>query len=190
MMQATNAASDAMTAQDPEPDSPVLSIDVDIRCPDWQGLADVLVAQAHYVWAHLDMPTAELSLVLADNGFSAGLNESYRGKSGPTNVLSFPAQDFEAPVDAVQWARVQAPRLLGDIVLAYEQSLAEAEAAGKTVSDHARHLVTHGLLHLLGHNHIEADEAAIMEKLETDILTVQGLADPYAVPDMTGKGGA
>ncbi|MCH1541685.1 MAG: rRNA maturation RNase YbeY [Alphaproteobacteria bacterium] len=173
-------------APDPEPDSPdpflgggSLTLDIDMRCADWHGAVDVLEAQAQFVWAHLAMPEAEASLVLAEGDFLATLNAQYRDKQGATNVLSFPAQDFAAIATPQDVAALPAPRLIGDIVLAHDVLMAEAGAQGKAPAHHMRHLLTHGLLHLLGHDHVSESAAAQMEKLETDILAAQGLADPY-----------
>ena len=176
---------DRLNDQEPEPDSdpdsnrPILLVDCDRRDAAWQGLSGVLTAQAAHVWGFLRLPAAEISLVLADDAFSAQLNETYRGKTGPTNVLSFPAQDFTAPVVAAEFEKLPAPRLLGDIVLAHGVVHAEAAAQNKSPEAHARHLLTHGLLHLIGHDHQQPAPAEAMENLEKDILAAQGLADPY-----------
>ena len=69
--------------------------------------------------------------------------------------------------------------LLGDVVLAFETVTAEAAAQGKPLADHLRHLVVHGVLHLLGHDHEDDDEAAAMEALECAILARMGVPDPY-----------
>ncbi|RPF95334.1 MAG: hypothetical protein CBD22_003370, partial [Rhizobiales bacterium TMED162] len=98
---ASEHSRDADPVSDLEPDSPapslggdMLTLDIDMRCTDWQGDVATLEAQAKFVWAHLAMPAAEISLVLAQGDFLASLNVQYRDKQGPTNVLSFPAQDF------------------------------------------------------------------------------------------------
>ena len=162
------------------PDGATLSLDIDCRHEAWHGLEAMLAGQADFVWRHLDLPPAEVSLVLADSRFIATLNETYRSKKGATNVLSFPAQDFNEPVNAAALNNVPLPRLLGDIVLAHDVLAEEAQARGKTKQDHMRHLLTHGLLHLLGHDHVQEDDATRMEELEKDILAAQGLADPYS----------
>jgi len=166
-------------AAEPEPDSPALSVDLDLRCDGWHKLADMMHAQAQFVWHYLALPAAEVSLVLADNDFCAVLNRQYRDKAGPTNVLSFPARDFTRPASAQQLAAPGQTVLLGDIVLAYETVVDEATAQDKQLAHHACHLVTHGLLHLIGHDHDDAAAAEIMEKLETDILVARGMPDPY-----------
>ncbi len=78
---------------------------------------------------------------------------------------------------------IAAPVLLGDIVLAAETILTEAHDMGISQADHLRHLIVHGLLHLLGFDHIEAEEAEEMEALEIEILATMGIADPYAGSD-------
>jgi probable rRNA maturation factor len=113
---------------------------------------------------------AEVSLVFSDDAHIRDLNRQYRGKDSPTNVLSFPA----APQIPGRFGP-----LLGDIVLARETVVAEAATAGLTVADHLTHLIVHGFLHLLGHDHEKDDEAAVMESLETAILDRLGIADPY-----------
>ena len=127
---------------------------------------------------------AEVAVVLSDDRRVRDLNGQYRGIDRSTNVLSFAlADDADAPPPPDG-----APRLLGDVVLAYETVCAEARAADKPALDHLRHLVVHGVLHLLGHRHDAAAPAARMERLETAILGAAGIADPYragapAAPD-------
>jgi probable rRNA maturation factor len=119
----------------------------------------------------------ELSVVLADDAMVRELNRSYRGQDKPTNVLSFASlDDEEAPQPE------DGPLMLGDVVLAYETTLAEAERDGKPLIDHMTHLVVHGVLHLVGFDHEEEDEAEEMERLETAILASLGIPDPYADP--------
>lgn len=123
--------------------------------------------------------TAELSLVLADDATVRALNARWRDKDAPTNVLAF-ATD-EKPV-------IGKPVLLGDVVLAYETVAREAKAQGKSLADHLRHLVIHGVLHLLGYDHVAAVPAKRMEALETRILASLGVADPYHVgPSALGE---
>ncbi len=111
---------------------------------------------------------AELTLRIVNEAESAALNETYRHKQGPTNVLSFP---FEAPpeVDST---------LLGDIVICAPVVLREAIVQGKSPEAHWAHLVAHGVLHLLGYDHDEA-QAEAMESLEIRILAGLGFPDPY-----------
>ena len=115
---------------------------------------------------------SEVSVVLADDAFVAALNRDYRGQDRPTNVLSFPAA-------APTLAGMSAPRLLGDVVVALETTEREAAAGGRATVDHLAHLLVHGALHLLGHDHAAPDEAERMEAREVELLTALGFPDPY-----------
>lgn len=112
----------------------------------------------------------ELCLVLSSDARVRLLNRIWRRQDKPTNVLSFPAASA-APAGA--------PLLLGDVVLARETIRREARAQGKAADDHLQHLVIHGVLHLLGHDHVRAADAAAMERLEVAILTGLGVPNPY-----------
>jgi probable rRNA maturation factor len=114
----------------------------------------------------------EISILFADNVTLKNLNKDWRGKNKPTNVLSFPAStDLKLPRGQV--------KPLGDIALAFETVAKEAEASGKSLKDHTTHLIVHGVLHLLGYDHIDDADAAKMEAKEIRILKKLGLADPY-----------
>ena len=100
---------------------------------------------------------------------SAGLNRRFRGKPGPTNVLSFP---FEAPAGTRSgW--------LGDLVICAPVVRREARAQRKPVRAHWAHMVVHGILHLRGYDHMNRHDAAVMEKREIRILEELGFANPY-----------
>lgn len=116
----------------------------------------------------------QVAVVLADDAFIKTLNHDYRSKDKATNVLSFPAGEGTAA------ARNRAhEHELGDIILAFETITREANEQQKPFRHHARHLLVHGLLHLLGHDHMDEKEAAKMEALEVKILKKQGIANPY-----------
>lgn len=116
---------------------------------------------------------AELTIVLADDGTVRRLNRQYRGIDKPTNVLSFGSTDGgRKPAPGL-------PTILGDVVLARETMAAEAAVQGKSIADHSVHLVVHGVLHLLGHDHQAAREADLMEAIEIQVLARLGVADPY-----------
>ncbi|WGL18479.1 rRNA maturation RNase YbeY [Microbulbifer bruguierae] len=112
---------------------------------------------------------AEISLRIVDEDESQALNLQYRGKDKPTNVLSFPA---DIPPE------LGLP-LLGDLVICAPVVAIEAEQQHKALSAHWAHMVVHGTLHLLGYDHIEDDEAELMENLETRIMAQLGFSDPY-----------
>ena len=117
----------------------------------------------------------EATILLTDDAEMRALNRTWRGKDEPTNVLSFPAGDTPREDGA-----------LGDLAIAYETAKAEADQAGIPLSDHVSHLVVHGVLHLLGFDHLDDLEADKMEDLEREALASLGIADPYAHGDEAG----
>ncbi len=149
--------------------------DVEDRC---RQVAAVALASGAALCDDLPLERAELSLVLADDALVRTLNRDYRGQDKATNVLSFAALDDE---DAPQ--PDDGPLLLGDVIIAFETTRTEAETEGKPLADHLAHLVVHGVLHLLGFDHVDDDEAEEMETLERTILAALGVPDPYARPD-------
>ncbi|PLW67059.1 rRNA maturation RNase YbeY [Pseudohalioglobus lutimaris] len=112
----------------------------------------------------------EISLRIVDTEEMTALNRNYRGKDGPTNVLSFPS---DLPEEL-------ALPLLGDIVICAPVVRAEAEQQGKPLRAHWAHMMVHGTLHLLGYDHVEDDEAGIMENLETRVLASLNIPCPYS----------
>ncbi|WP_290790062.1 rRNA maturation RNase YbeY [Halomonas sp.] len=120
---------------------------------------------------------SELTVRLVDAEESRQLNRDYRGRDRPTNVLSFP---FECPPG------VELP-LLGDLVICHPVVEEEAAEQDKARRDHYAHMVVHGTLHLLGHDHIEDDEAEAMEALEREILAGLGIDDPYREAGSTAR---
>ena len=120
----------------------------------------------------LPVKQAEVSILLTDDATVHSLNKEYRGVDRPTNVLSFAALDDEDEP-------IVEPLLLGDIVVAFETMKREAEEQGCSLADHVFHLVVHGMLHLIGYDHIAEDEAAEMEALEIEILAENGIGNPY-----------
>ncbi|MBK8185825.1 MAG: rRNA maturation RNase YbeY [Cellvibrio sp.] len=120
---------------------------------------------------------AEVSIYIVDEDESQELNSQYRGKEKPTNILSFPADIPE---------EVGIP-LLGDLVICAPVVEREAQEQQKTVDAHWAHMLVHGSLHLLGYDHIEDDEAELMEALETTIITELGFSAPYEDTTQTLK---
>lgn len=121
----------------------------------------------------------EVSLVLTDDAEIRDLNRAYRHRDEATNVLAFAA--LEGGVEAARAAAPEgAPLVLGDVVVALESTRREAADQGKTLGGHLSHLVVHGVLHLVGHDHASAAEAKVMEGLEKEILAQLDVPDPYA----------
>jgi probable rRNA maturation factor len=112
----------------------------------------------------------ELSVRIVDEPEGKKLNETYRGATGPTNVLSFPF-DEKTP---------EPLPLIGDIVVCAPVVTREAQQQNKDLTAHWAHMIIHGVLHLLGYDHQNDSEAAIMETLETEIMQKLGFAPPYA----------
>ena len=113
---------------------------------------------------------AEMTIHLVDDARIRELNKTWRGKDAPTNVLSFPVPTRKG--------KTPSP-MLGDIVIAYETTAAEAARDAKTLRDHTAHLIAHGFLHLVGFDHESEAEAELMENAERRILRQLGIADPY-----------
>src|SRR5215813_12784441 len=125
--------------------------------------------------ADADTDDAELAVMLTDDTGIRTLNSNWRGIDKPTNVLSFPAlQPERAPKPG------EAPRMLGDIAIAYETMRREADEEQKPFDHHLSHLAVHGFLHLIGYDHENDADAEAMESLETEILAQLGIPDPYA----------
>ena len=155
----------------------------------WEGigLADLAEAAARATLARLHLPVAgfQISLLGCTDSRIAALNADFRGKPQPTNVLSWPSEERAAESDGGVPARprpgpAEDPEELGDVAIAWETCTREAEAAGRSMQDHVTHLLVHGTLHLLGYDHIRDKDAALMERLEVEILASLGVADPYA----------
>lgn len=146
-------------------------IDVEIEAAAWTAAradAEALArAAAEAVLREERLLDRSLVLLLTDDLAVQALNARFRGKDKPTNVLSFPA----AP---------NPEQHLGDVALAYETCAREAAEQGKPLAHHLQHLVAHGVLHLLGYDHMTDEEASEMEGLERVVLATLGIPDPYA----------
>ena len=164
-------------------------VDTVIEDPRWQALGlDKLACRAvRATFAHLGLPQVGLTLCVmgCDDARIAVLNGDFRAKPVPTNVLSWPSCDLSAQIEGAvpRMPDVGAPddpKSLGDIAVAYQTCAREAQAAGKPMADHVTHLIVHGVLHLLGHDHVRDGDAARMEAVEAAILASLGLSDPYS----------
>jgi probable rRNA maturation factor len=125
-------------------------------------------AKLEKVLSDLGCHDKELSVLFTDDRRMAQLNVQYRGKEGPTNVLSFPMSDGDAPGDRTPDIETA---LLGDVVISVDTAQAEAKASGESFEQTVDRLLIHGILHLLGHDHVDSDEqAALMEREEGRLL--------------------
>ncbi|MDQ6435549.1 rRNA maturation RNase YbeY [Mesorhizobium sp. LHD-90] len=155
-----------------------VTIDISVEAGDWPSEEALGTLAAHAVEAAVAealgraAQPVELSLLFTDDAHIRVLNAEWRGKDKPTNVLSFPA--FPTKIGA------PLPPMLGDIVLAFETVKSEAELEGKPFEHHISHLMVHGLLHLIGHDHETDVEAEVMEALERRALARLAIPDPYA----------
>lgn len=161
---------------------PRLLLEAVVEQGDWSAIGEpaLLVAKvARALAADTDVrrrlrAVAGACIAFTSDAEVQALNKRYRAKDKPTNVLSFPAPPLHSGVP-----EAGEPHHLGDVVLAAETVAAEAQALAVPVADHVQHLVVHGVLHLIGHDHRTDAEAEAMEALETRLLATLGVADPY-----------
>ncbi|WP_374437016.1 rRNA maturation RNase YbeY [Tabrizicola sp.] len=150
------------------------------------GLAALAERAGRAALAAVGLPVEgfQVSLMGCDDARIAVLNADFRGKPQPTNVLSWPSEERGAEFvgevpEAPEPGEAEDPESLGDIAIAYETCAREAEDQGKPMVDHVTHLIVHGVLHLLGYDHVEEEDAAVMEAIEVRILASLGVSDPY-----------
>lgn len=162
-----------------------MAIDVIIEDPRWEDAGlEALVVQAVDAFCArvgLEADLCEGSVLACNDARIKVLNADFREKDKATNVLSWPADERATPEERPP---LPAPSFdgmieLGDIAISYDTCVREAEAADKPMADHVTHLIIHGLLHLLGYDHISDRDAEIMEATEVEILATLGLEDPY-----------
>jgi probable rRNA maturation factor len=153
------------------------AIEVEVEDAAWNAVSDVeavvtraavaAVAALILLRGEAAEEDQSVTVLLTDDETVADLNQRFRHKAGPTNVLSFPAPP-------------NPEGLMGDIALAHGVCAREAAEQGKALADHLRHLTVHGVLHLAGYDHQTDDEAEAMEDLERRVLAALGVSDPYA----------
>jgi probable rRNA maturation factor len=156
------------------PDSPSFTVDISINDPAWEKLdfnvveiAEITVRETLFCAEFSPEKGSEVSILLANDDLIRTLNREYRGKDKPTNVLSFPTEEegHGAP--------------LGDIILSLQTITEEAENQLKLLKDHFMHLLVHGTLHLMGHDHEDDEQADDMENMEIWVLQRLGVKNPY-----------
>jgi probable rRNA maturation factor len=155
-------------------------VDVERHAAGWKRSVRIAVKLRRAALAtlqHAGVTLADpvmLCVSLADDAAVRAANRHWRAKDKPTNVLSFPA---------VSPDKLSKAPFVGDVILALETVEAEAAEQNKTLVDHATHLVVHGVLHLLGFDHITVTDAEQMEQLERRVLATLGISDPYAATE-------
>ena len=162
----------------------MIALSVAIEAEGWAEAGDLELSAHRAVEAALaslsERPAGDqtIDLLLTDDAAIRELNRAWRGQDKATNVLSFPSPPL--PV------RSGVPRHLGDIALAYETVRREAADEGKGLAAHVSHLVVHGVLHLLGHDHGTDRDAVSMERIETEALARLGIPDPHGFQEPHG----
>jgi len=162
--------------------SVTLEVEIESHGDSWRdavfnrGLIEQAARAAIRAALALPRGTYQVTLVLTDDAEMRALNRTWRGKDAATNVLSFPTHE-----------KVKGPGLLGDVVIAFETTSKEARAQHIAFDNHVAHLVVHGVLHLIGLDHIADADAERMEAIERTVLASLGIADPYA-DDAEGRG--
>ena len=158
-----------------------LHTEVSVSHGDWVTAVGDVVSVCHRAalaafdtCVEMELAQVEISILLSNDKYLRALNKKYRGIDKPTNVLSFTNLDENR---TFQFNAL--PQLLGDVVISYETTKSEAEQEDKKLADHLSHLVIHGILHLLGHDHEHHAQAVLMETLETSTLAALGIPDPY-----------
>ena len=174
-----------------------MCVDLVVECEDWRTALpdlDAVISQgaslATAAWSEVDPKPAsedwEICVLACDDARIAALNADHRGKPSPTNVLSWPAFELSAEVPGNRPAAPPSvgpgpgPLHLGDVAIALQTVIREADAAQRPLKNHVVHLILHGCLHLLGYDHETAEDAELMEGIERRAMMDAGYDDPYA----------
>ncbi len=160
-------------------------IDVLVEDDRWDGpgIQDLAPRGATATLTHLGMSPEEweISVLACDDSRIAALNAEFRRKPTATNVLSWPSVDRapDAPGRVPELPDPTEGGELGDIAISFDTCTQEAKSAGIPLEQHASHLMVHAVLHLLGYDHENDEDAALMQRIETEILATMGYPDPY-----------
>ena len=164
-----------------------MDIDIQVLDDQWaksfKNLDQIIETSVKAALSEFTLPLGgpmEVSVQCANDNHIQALNNDYREKDKPTNVLSFPGLDWKTPGKVLETKLFEGQEaLLGDIVLSIETIISEAKEQNKKPDDHLTHLTIHSVLHLLGFDHVDDDEAEVMEHLEITIMKKLGLSNPY-----------
>lgn len=169
-----------MTAAARPEAQPEITVEIMVEAGDWPDVDSLLATAARTAWSAVgDGAPASVSVALTDDDGIRRLNRTFRDRDKATDVLSFPAGEPAVAEDEP---------LLGDIALALDFIRKEAALENKSFENHLTHLFVHGLLHLLGYDHVDAAEAVEMEQAETEILALLGIGAPYAGREIDSDG--
>lgn len=160
-----------------------MTADVIIEDPRWEACLAELAEQASAATlSHLGLvPEAwEVTVLGCNDAHIAKLNTEFRGKPVATNVLSWPSAERGADIEGQKPSNPLGDPELGDIAIAYETCAKEAQSGERSLNDHACHLIVHGILHLLGYDHVRDGDGDLMEATEIAILAKLGVANPYS----------
>jgi probable rRNA maturation factor len=160
-----------------------VSIEVNCECELWSKFLfdaeKVLTEATKKVMERVEATTCvnsvEISILLTNDESIRILNNDYRGKDSPTNVLSFPSEFYNPG----EYSDIDDDLILGDLAFSYEIIQKEAKEQKKSFKEHFSHLAVHGILHLLGYDHINDDDADKMEGIEIVVLEAMGIKNPY-----------
>ena len=148
---------------------------------DWLSLAEVSILKSikYSYYSNLidSNKNVSISITLSDNHQLHSLNKEYRSKDRPTNILSFPLLDHTQLQTIEDYPTPEI--LLGDLILSYDMCNKEALEKNISIEHHYQHLIVHGILHLLGYDHIEDKDADIMQSIEIKALEILGIDNPY-----------
>ncbi|MEM6387459.1 MAG: rRNA maturation RNase YbeY [Pseudomonadota bacterium] len=160
-----------------------MSVDVILEDERWAELhlSDLATRAVAEVLTHFDMaqPDFEVTVLGCDDARISALNASFRETARATNVLSWPSAERGAAIAGETPEIPREPGELGDIAMAYETCQREAADQGKPIEQHILHLIVHGVLHLLGYDHVRSEDGDLMESHEIAILAQLGVPDPY-----------
>lgn len=168
-----------------------ISLDIEVKSQEWHEINEphklvsdlinkILPQTELRDILHQDIEL-ELAISLVSNSQIQEINNEFRGKNKATNVLSFPSLDHQliATKGLLNLLKDQQYIFLGDIVIAYDYLKEEAKNQDKTFNDHLTHLLLHSILHLIGFDHEQENQANIMESLEIKILKTLNIQNPY-----------
>jgi len=148
------------------------------ECARRKNISHIIKQTLSYIPAFAHIKDVEIAVLLTNNEKMRQLNQEFRDTNKPTNVLSFPDVEIKSD-DLLEFLSGKEYIYVGDIAIGYDILKAEALEAGISMNDHFIHLLVHGVLHLIGYDHMEEDEAEAMMELEVRILTRFDIASPY-----------